>query len=43
MDDARREEFLGEVRQLLAGHPGTRGRPEVELPYRTHAYRLTPR
>ncbi|WP_347059214.1 hypothetical protein ABC795_02165 [Blastococcus sp. HT6-30] len=43
MDDARREQFLGEVRRLLADHPGTRGRPEVELPYRTHAYRLTPR
>ncbi|MGY1724577.1 class I SAM-dependent methyltransferase [Blastococcus sp. SYSU DS0533] len=43
MDDMRREEFLAGVRELLAGHPGTRGRAELELPYRTHAYRLTPR
>ncbi|MGY1837261.1 class I SAM-dependent methyltransferase [Blastococcus sp. SYSU DS0510] len=43
MDDARREEFLFAVRALLAGHPDTRGRTELELPYRTHAYRLTPR
>lgn len=43
MDDARRDAFLSGIRQLLAGHPGTRGRQEIELPYRTHAYRLTPR
>ena len=43
MDDARRAEFLSAIRRLLAEHPGTRGRPELELPYRTHAYRLTPR
>ncbi|MGY1717951.1 class I SAM-dependent methyltransferase [Blastococcus sp. SYSU DS0552] len=43
MDGARREEFLSAIRRLLADHPGTRGRPELELPYRTHAYRLTPR
>ncbi|WP_240619539.1 class I SAM-dependent methyltransferase [Blastococcus sp. TF02-8] len=43
MDDARRAEFLGGIRQLLAEHPDTRGRQELELPYRTHAYRLTPR
>ncbi|WP_116449627.1 class I SAM-dependent methyltransferase [Blastococcus litoris] len=43
MDDARREEFLSGVRQLLAGHPGTAGRSEIDLPYVTRAYRLTPR
>jgi SAM-dependent methyltransferase len=43
MDAPRREEFLGRVRDLLAGHPGTRGRDHLELPYRTRAYRLTPR
>ena len=42
MDDVRRGEFLGEVRALLATHPGTRGRDVLELPYRTDAYRLTP-
>lgn len=43
MDDAGREEFLSSIRDLLARHPDTRGRAELELPYRTHAYRLTPR
>jgi SAM-dependent methyltransferase len=43
MDDARRAEFLGRVRDLLATHPDTRGRAQLELPYRTRAYRLTPR
>ncbi|MDP5184045.1 class I SAM-dependent methyltransferase [Blastococcus sp. BMG 814] len=43
MDDARRAEFLSGIRELLGEHPGTRGRTELELPYRTHAYRLTPR
>ena len=42
MDGVRREEFLGEVRALLATHPGTRGRDVLDLPYRTDAYRLTP-
>ncbi|TFV64114.1 SAM-dependent methyltransferase [Geodermatophilus sp. DF01-2] len=41
MDDARRKEFLGEVRALLATHPDTRNRDLVDLPYRTDAYRLT--
>jgi SAM-dependent methyltransferase len=43
MDAARREEFLGRVRDLLRTHPGTRGRDHLELPYTTRAYRLTPR
>ncbi|MGY2067227.1 class I SAM-dependent methyltransferase [Blastococcus sp. SYSU DS0619] len=43
MDDARREEFLAGIRQLLVDHPGTRGRPVLDLPYRTHAYRLSSR
>lgn len=43
MDDARRADFLGGVRRLLADHPDTRGRDVLELPYRTRAYRLTPR
>jgi hypothetical protein len=42
MDDARRVQFLGEVRAVLDTHPGTRGRDLVDLPYRTDAYRLTP-
>ncbi|WP_104525898.1 class I SAM-dependent methyltransferase [Blastococcus atacamensis] len=43
MDDAARDEFLSGIRALLAGHPDTCGRAQLELPYRTHAYRLTPR
>jgi SAM-dependent methyltransferase len=42
MDEAHRTAFLGEVRDLLATHPDTRGREVVELPYRTDAYRLVP-
>ncbi|SFK89007.1 class I SAM-dependent methyltransferase [Geodermatophilus ruber] len=42
MDDARRAEFLGGVREVLATHPDTRGRDLVELRYRTDAYRLVP-
>jgi SAM-dependent methyltransferase len=43
MEDARRADFLGRVRALLAEHPDTCGRDVLELPYRTRAYRLTPR
>ncbi|WP_164702892.1 class I SAM-dependent methyltransferase [Modestobacter sp. KNN46-3] len=43
MSDARRAEFLGQVRELLATHPDTRGSAQLELPYTTRAYRLTPR
>ena len=43
MDAVRREEFLSAVQRLLAEHPDTRGRREIELPYVTRAYRLTPR
>jgi SAM-dependent methyltransferase len=43
MDDAGRARFLDRVRDLLATHPDTRGRDELELPYTTRAYRLTPR
>jgi SAM-dependent methyltransferase len=42
MDDARRAEFLGRVRALLASHPDTRGAPSIDLPHTTRAYRLTP-
>jgi SAM-dependent methyltransferase len=43
MDAARRAEFLGRIRDLLARHPDTRGRQHLDLPYTTRAYRLTPR
>ena len=43
MDAARRADFLARLRQLLADHPDTRGRQELDLPYVTRAYRLTPR
>jgi SAM-dependent methyltransferase len=41
MEGARRAEFLGEIRDLLARHPDTRGRGLLDLPYTTRAYRLT--
>lgn len=40
MDAAAREAFLGGLRELLAGHPGTRGRAVLQLRYRTDSYRL---
>jgi SAM-dependent methyltransferase len=43
MDVARRADFLARLRRLLAGHPDTRGQPQLDLPYVTRAYRLTPR
>ena len=42
MDDDRRAAFLGRIRALLAEHPDTRDRRELELPDVTRAYRLTP-
>ncbi|GAB3363494.1 class I SAM-dependent methyltransferase [Modestobacter lapidis] len=43
MDDARRAEFLGRVRHLLATRPDTSGAELLDLPYTTRAYRLVPR
>ena len=43
MPPERREAFLDRVRSLLGTHAATRGRERLELPYRTDAYRLTPR
>jgi SAM-dependent methyltransferase len=43
LDDDRRAEFLARVRDLLAGHPDTRGAELLDLPHTTRAYRLTPR
>ena len=43
MDEGTRTAFLDGVRDLLAGHPDTRGRDLLDLPYRTTAHRLTPR
>jgi SAM-dependent methyltransferase len=43
MDEEHRADFLGRIRNLLADHPDTRDRPELDLPYVTRAYRLTPR
>ncbi len=39
----RRASVLGDVRDLLRSHPDTGGRSLVQLPYRTLAFRLTPR
>jgi SAM-dependent methyltransferase len=41
MDEGRRTTFLAGIRELLADHPDTRGRQLLDLPYVTHAYRLT--
>ena len=38
-----RTTFLDRLRTLLAEHPDTAGRTELELPHATHSVRLTPR
>ena len=43
LDDAGREAYLGQVRDLLATHPDTRGSDALDVAYATSAYRLTPR
>jgi SAM-dependent methyltransferase len=43
MDEATREAYLGRIRDLLATHPHTRGRDELDLPYVTTASRMVPR
>jgi SAM-dependent methyltransferase len=43
MTEERRAAFLGEIRELIATHPDTRGREVVELPHVVSAFRLTPR
>lgn len=42
MDEDTRVALLAGVRDLLAGHPDTRGRDVLDLPYRTTTFRLTP-
>lgn len=43
LDDDGREAYLGRIRELLATHPDTRGRDELEVTYLTSAWRLTAR
>jgi SAM-dependent methyltransferase len=43
MDRDGRAALLDRVRALVAGHPDTRGRTQLELPYVTVAHRLLPR
>jgi hypothetical protein len=43
MEERRREEFLGSVRDLLATHPDTRGRDVIEVRLVSSAWRLHPR
>ena len=43
MSAEARAAFLDGIRHLLATHPDTAGRDVLDLPYRTDAYRLTPR
>ena len=38
LPELERERVLGEVKELLATDPDTRGRAEIELPYRTDVY-----
>lgn len=40
LDDAERGRLLDSVRDLLATHPDTVGRGQIDVPYRTFAYRL---
>ncbi len=41
LPEGERERLLAQVRELLASDPETRGRAEVELPYRTEVYWTT--
>jgi SAM-dependent methyltransferase len=43
LDDAARAEYLGRIRELLATHPETRGRDELDVDYLTSSWRLVPR
>lgn len=43
MPDDQRRRFLASLRRTVDTHPDSTGRPSLEVPYRTHAYRLTPR
>jgi len=43
MDPGTRAAYLDRIRDLLAIHPDTRGRDELELSYVTSAWRLVPR
>ena len=43
MTAEERAVFLESLHELLARHPDTAGRAELELPYATHSVRLTPR
>ena len=43
MPEQRRDEFLGAVRELLAGHPDTRDRDVVEVRLVSSAWRMLPR
>jgi ubiquinone/menaquinone biosynthesis C-methylase UbiE len=38
MDHARRERLLRAVREVIERHPDTRGRSELDIPYRTDVY-----
>jgi ubiquinone/menaquinone biosynthesis C-methylase UbiE len=42
MDADTRKIFLDRIRELLATHPDTRGRTQLDLPYVTAAHRLLP-
>jgi SAM-dependent methyltransferase len=43
MADDERHRFLAALRHTVDTHPDSAGRTTLDVPYRTHAYRLTPR
>jgi SAM-dependent methyltransferase len=43
LDEAARAAYLEEIRDLLATHPQTRGRDQLDVAYATSAWRLTAR
>ncbi len=40
MTEQERSQLLGEVTELLSGHPALSGRDEIEMPYVTRCTRL---
>jgi SAM-dependent methyltransferase len=43
MADDERQRFLAALRRTVDTHPDSAGRSSLDVPHRTHAYRLTPR
>ena len=43
LDEAERAAYLDSVRRVVATHPDTRGRAELDLDHTTTAWRMVPR